>query len=332
VFAGIDYHKKFSVVTLGDKDGNVLQQTRLENNNKAVRNFFAHSRGLQCAIESCRGYEWLVELLQELGVRVSVANTYGVRLIADSRCKTDKIDSRILMELLSKGFLPTSYQPTKDERSLREQLRWRTQLVRTRTAYKNKAHSFMDKENRPSKLDSKKDRRVLKESALSPSRQPLLKESLEIIDFLDEHVSLRDVELERECNQRPDATLLKTIPGVGDIAALMLLAEIGDVSRFRKAEDVAAFVGLVPRVYSSAQTRRTGNITKHGSGMLRWVMVQAAWVAIQRCGALRQRYERIGKKRGKRVAAVAIARTLVEIAYHVLKDKKGFEESKLALG
>ena len=190
----------------------------------------------------------------------------------------------------------------------------------------------MDKENKPSKVDSKKARRALTSAGLAPERQSILAENLEIIDFFEDHVSEQDAILARECKQRPEAILLQTIPGVGDVAALMLIAEIGDVTRFRKAQDVAAFVGLVPRVYSSAQTRRTGNITKHGSAMLRWVMVQAAWMAIRRSAALKERYARISKRRGKRVAAVAIARTLVEIAYHVLKDKKGFEESKLALG
>ena len=94
-FAGIDYHKKFSVITLGDKDGKVIDQVKLPNEEKKLRQFFLRHAEVACAIESCRGYEWFLNLLTELGMTVHVANTYAVRLIADSRCKTDKIDSRI---------------------------------------------------------------------------------------------------------------------------------------------------------------------------------------------------------------------------------------------
>lgn len=120
MFAGIDYHKKFSVVTLGDKDGRPILQEKVPSDAEAVTKFFAGRNGLVCAIENCRGNEWIVELLKSLGCEVRVANTYAVRLIADSRCKNDKIDSRILMELVSRNYLPVCYQPTEEERLLRE--------------------------------------------------------------------------------------------------------------------------------------------------------------------------------------------------------------------
>lgn len=108
VFAGIDYHKKSLVVALGDSNGKLIgQPERLPTDATTIRRYFAKLPGLQCAVENCRGFDWLIELLKELGMVVHISNPYGTRLIADSRCKTDKIDSRILMELLAKGFLPT---------------------------------------------------------------------------------------------------------------------------------------------------------------------------------------------------------------------------------
>jgi transposase len=103
-YAGIDYHKKFSVITLGDKDGRVLRTERVPNDRQSVTQFFRQFPGLICTVESCRGYEWFVELLQSLGLTVHLCHAYAVKLIAQSRCKTDKIDSKILMELLAKGF------------------------------------------------------------------------------------------------------------------------------------------------------------------------------------------------------------------------------------
>jgi len=334
VFAGIDYHKKFSVITLGDADGKVLEQIKLPNEEKKLRQFFLRHAQVVCAIESCRGYEWYLKLLADLGLTVHVANTYAVRLIADSRCKTDKIDSRILMELLAKGFLPTCYQPTQAERQLRERLKWRVSIVRSRTKYKNKAHAVMDKENKPGNLDSRKARRIAKhrDDQLSLPRQYLLDQNIDVVEYFDRKVKAEDAWIEEVAANSPDAQRLKSIPGIGDMAALMLIAEFGDVSRFKKAKNASAYLGLVPRVYATSDTRRIGRITKTGSGILRWLLVQDAWGAIRTCSAFRIRYNRIMKRRGKHIAIVAIARMLAEIAYRVLRDQTSFDETKLALG
>lgn len=334
-FAGIDYHKKFSLVSLGDSEGKLLAQHKLVHTDvETVRAFFSQHPGIQCAIESSRGYEWLLDLLREEGIEVKVANTYGVRLIADSRRKTDKIDSKILMELLAKGFLPTCYQPSKAERELRERLRWRVSLVRSRTQYKNKAHSLMDKENKGTKLSSRKARRNARtrDEQLTPARQELLDANLEVINFFEKEVAAQDRWIAECATNHVDAKRLMTIPGVGPISALMLVAELGDVSRFKKSFHAAAYLGLVPAVYSSADTRRTGPITKRGSARLRWILVQDAWMAIARCKTLAAKYGAICKRRGKKIAIVAIARMIAEIAYRLLRDGTVFDEEKLALG
>jgi transposase len=334
VFAGIDYHKRFSVVTLGDADGKVIEQVKLPNEEKKLRQFFRKHSQASCAIESCRGYEWYLQLLTDLGLTVHVANTYAVRLIADSRCKTDKIDSRILMELLAKGFLPTCYQPTEAERQLRERLKWRVSVVRSCTKYKNKAHSLMDKENKPGNLASRKARRDAKyrDDQLSPARQHLLDEHIDVIEYFDKKVTAEDAWIAEIAASSPDAQRLKSIPGIGNVAALMLIAEYGDVSRFKKAKNASAYLGLVPRVYATSDTRRIGRITKTGSGIVRWILVQDAWRAIRECSAFRVRYNSIMKRRGKHIAIVAIARMLAEVAYRVLRDQTNFDETKLALG
>jgi transposase len=148
VYVGIDYHKQFSVLTFGDRQGNVLEQLKLVNETSLVEKFFARFGPLECAIESCRGYEWLLELLLEQGHRVHMGDSRSIKLIAVTRCKTDKIDSKILMELLAKGFLPEAYTPSAKERDYRELLRHRVQLVRTQVRHKLRVHSLLDKENK----------------------------------------------------------------------------------------------------------------------------------------------------------------------------------------
>lgn len=333
VFAGVDFHKRFSVVTLGDANGEVLEQHRLTNDEHEIRKFFLRRVPLKCAVENCRGNEWFVELLKDIGCQVFVSDTSAVRLIADSRCKTDKIDSRILMELLSKNFLPTCYQATKEERVLREQLRWRVSLVRSRTQYKNRAHALLDKENKGSSVNSNRSRsNLLEQMPLSAERQELLKQHLEVIEYFENLVGERDCDIVAMAKNNEDAVRLKTVPGFGNISALMFIAEIGDYTRFKKARQVGCYFGLVPRIYSSGSTRQLGSITKSGSRIMRWLLVQDAWKAISDCKPLRDRYNRIFKRRGKKVAIVAIARMLAEIAFRILRDKTEFNEKLLALG
>ncbi len=333
VFAGIDYHKKFSVITLGDRDGQPILQEKVLSDAQAVSKFFAGRGSLVCAIENCRGNEWIVELLKSLGCEVRVANTYAVRLIADSRCKNDKIDSRILMELVSRNYLPVCYQPTEEERLLREQLRFRTKLMRSKTQYKNIAHALMDKENKGRAITTTKKRKEAQEHAgLHPERQLQLSRMLEVINFLDEQMTVEDKELVERGRSNPDVIRLKTIPGVGDISALLLVAELGDVSRFKKAKNVGSYLGLVPRMYASSDVCRMGSITKQGSGLVRRILVQDAWMAVKMSGVFRNRYSSILKRKGKKVAIVAIARMLSEVAYRILRDKTEFKEELLTLG
>lgn len=330
IFAGIDFHKRFSVVTLGDSNGNFLELHELINDEHIIRKFFLRHGPLKCAIENCRGNEWFIDLVKECGCQIYVSNNHAVRLITDSNKKNDKIDSKILMELLAKGYLPVCYQPTQEERLLREHLRWRTKLMRSRTQYKNVTHAFMDKENKGAQLHSSKQRTKLHEK-LSIGRKARVQRSLKVIDFFEERLGVEDQELLKLAKKNPDVERLKTMPGVGVLSALMLFAELGDVTRFQNAKNVGGYLGLVPR-HASSDTRRLGSITKQGPRYLRRILVQDAWQAIKVSPSLRKRYSSILKRRGKKVAVVAIARKLAEIAYHILRDKTEFDEKKLTLG
>ena len=102
VFVGIDYHKRFSMLCLGDSNGKMLGFHKLFNDRNQVREFFDRIPKVRCAIESCRGFEWLVDMLQKAGIEVNVCNPRKVKLIVETRSKNDKVDSKTLMELLAK--------------------------------------------------------------------------------------------------------------------------------------------------------------------------------------------------------------------------------------
>jgi transposase len=333
-YAGIDYHKKFSVVTLGDSAGKVILTQRIPNDCYAIKKFFNDFSNLQCAVESCRGYEWFVDLLKELKMTVHMANPYEVALIAKSRCKTDKVDSRILMELLAMGFLPTCYQPTAAERRLRERLRWRCHLVKNMTRIKLRIHSLLDKENLGLQLGETvfrgKSRKLLEETELqAPGRQQLLQKHLKLLEHFEKLVESEDTWIKKTAKANSDARLLMTIPGIGEFSSLVILAELGSVGRFTRAAQVVNFAGLVPTIRQSASSTFTGPITKQGPPILRWILVQNAWIAIRHCAPLRHFFLSVSKRCGRNGAIVATARKLLEIAFHVLKDQTPFDANRI---
>lgn len=333
-FAGIDYHKRLIVVTLGDQDGHVILQHTLFNEEESkVFEFFSQYENLICAVESCRGYEWLIVMLQELGHEVRMADSRSVKQIAQSRCKTDKIDSQILMELLAKNFLPCAYVASKKERESRELLRHRVQMVRTCIKHKLRVHAILDKENRGIRYPfTLKGRSQVEKLHLRPMADALLHDELEVIDYIDEQIARQDRRVKWAAKKHPGVPLLKTIPGFDTLSALMFIAEAGDIDRFGNADQLAAYTGLVPRVRASGGSTYTGRITKQGPKHLRWILVQCAWAAIKASPNLRETFCIISRKKSQKVAIVAVARKLATIAYHVLKAKTPFEEGKLDAG
>jgi len=333
MYAGIDYHKKTIAITFGDKSGNVLQQIEINNITELVERLFKQFEKLECVIESCRGYEWLVEMLQDQGHTVHVGDSRSIKLIACSRCKTDKIDSRILMELLAKGFLPTTYIPSAKERRYRELLRHRSTLVRTATRSKLRIHAVLAKENIQIRYPySPAGRNRLEQLDMADHRYEILAQELAVMDFAEERAREQYLQISRCAKNEPDVARLKTIPGFDVLMSMAFLAEVGDHRRFKNADQVTAYFGLVPRVYSSGGTRRCGRITKTGSTFMRWMLVQAAWAAIKVSSNLRQRFSSIGRRRGQKVAIIAIARKLATIAFRVLRDKSEYKEDLLDAG
>lgn len=334
VYAGIDFHKKTIMVALGDQAGALIGKPQeLPTDIGLIRKFFAAYPGIQCVIENCRGFDWLVELLLELGAVVHISNPYKTRMIAENTCKTDKIDAKILMQLLAKDYLPTCYRPSADEVRLKERLRWRKQIVGSSTRFKNRATALLDKENKGHDARySAIGRAAISTLALKEHRQELVREHLDLIHHLEESRSREDRWVSAELAKTPQAALLLSIPGFGEVTALTIFSELGDVKRFPNSNNVTAYLGLNPRLYSSAKTRRLGSITKKGSAEPRALLVQASWTAIRKSTVLKNKFLSIAKRRGKKIAIVAIARLLAEIAYHILRTGEPYNESKLALG
>lgn len=290
--------------------------------------------GLRVAFEASGTSFSLYDRLKALGCsEVNVWPPHKLRVIAESKAKNDKNDARWLAELLRLNFHPRSvYIPTDNEREIRDFLTTRQMIVRSRVRIVLSARSMMVRlgKRMPSQTfhSMKGWKRVCEEPSLSSANRVVLSEMRNTWTDLRATERRLDQTLHEIADADERARWLRTIPGVGPLSALWLLVGLGNPERFNNSREVSSYLGPVPSMDDSANVRRRGHITKEGKTDLRWVWVQAA-----NCFARSKHSQRLSltrwfqacaKKRGRKIAIVALSRKLMVIAWHMLKEKRGF--------
>ena len=281
------------------------------------------------AIESVEHYGWYANILSECGVgEVKLANPHKLRLIAENPMKNDKKDAEIIAQYLRSGTLPESYLAPKEIRDLRELVRTRMYLARNRTSAKIRIRNALSKHGLSCScraIDGGKAREWLKTTPLLRDYALEVESLLNFISAIDSEILMFENEMKNRAKQYPEVKILKTIPGIADIRALIIMAEVGDFSRFPNPDKLAAFAGLVPRSYSSGGKERFGRITKRGSSLLRHAMVQAAQQAHPKWGDLYTFYESVKERTHTGAAKVALARKMLGICWHLVRKNESFK-------
>jgi transposase len=226
-----------------------------------------------------------------------------------------------LAQLLRADLLPEAWIAPPAVRQLRAMLRHRTQLVRLRTLLRNRIHAVLADHGhgRPEGCWSGPGRQWLASLELPVVSREVIDDALAVIDALQEPIDRLDQEVHQHAKADPRIKVLTQLPGVGPFTALVLLAEIGDISRFGSARKLASWAGLTPTVRGSDRTVRHGHISKQGSVWVRWVLCEAAQTA-KRHPDYAASYQDITRRRGKKIATTAIARKLLTRAHHLLTD------------
>lgn len=332
-YVGIDYHKKYSHVTAINPEGEVILSRRIDNDAELFREFFSSLEGKsQTVIEASRTWGVMYDLLESLDEveSVTLAHPLKVRAIAEAKIKTDKIDAETLAQLLRANLIPAAHIPSKETRTIKEMIRQRVFLVRMRTRLKNRLHVLLDRLHIPlpavSDLFGQRGLRYLRDLHLEGVDQEILKEDLDLLEVFNRLV--HEAEKQIGCLMSGDerAQRLQSIPGLGPILAAVVAVEIDKVERFSSPSKLASYTGLVPSTYASGGKTWHGRLLPWCNKWLRWAFVEAAWVSIRNSAYCRSYYERIKKRKGAHTAAVALARRLTEIAWHVLKEKRRYEE------
>jgi transposase len=329
--AGIDLHKRTSVVTVVDDAGkDVVAGQRLDNDEAEIReSFTSFDEELHAVLEAGPSWHWMCDLLDEMDIDNVLCHPLKVKAIASARIKTDTIDSGILAQLLRMDFLPESYKPDLETRQLKDLLRYRSSLVRIRTGLKNRIHALLARLNVRhgfSDLFGKAGLSFLADIDLAPVHRQALDGYLSVLETIRRLLKEVEAELLVFYESSEEAKLLSTIPGVGPILSLTIISEIGDIERFGSAKHLASFAGLVSTTSQSGDHCWHGHITRQGSPWLRWALVEAVIHTINYPGPLRTSYDKLKKRKGAKIARVASARKLSTCIYHMLKENKEFSE------
>ncbi len=336
-FIGADLHKKsitFCVVKLVSGKVQVVHRRRILCSQPGkIEQYLKSHQPYQVVVEATIGYDWFAELAGQTAERTVVAHAGKLRVIAESTRKTDKIDAYVLAELLAKDMIPEAWRPSPRIRQHRSLVRRRAKIQSRITSIKNTMRGIMTRYNADRQdLFSKCGWNTAMQTRLLATERWLLEDLKEDLAQSVTRLAKLDARLSEFASMANDKeaearALLATIPGVGPVTIEVVLAELGDWERFRCADAVASFAGLDPGVRQSDGKRYELKLSKSGSPLLRWIMIQLSHRLKRTSSRWKAVFERISKKAGKKKATCAVARRLMLVMYAVLRDGRPYQHA-----
>lgn len=317
-YIGVDLHKQTITVCVVNQQRQVLRTTRLQcRQTDGISGWFSAQQPFAIVVEATASYEWFLRLIEPFASRIVLAHPGKLRIIAESTRKSDKLDARVLAEFLAMDIIPAAYRPTPRQREHRRLVRHRQYLRGRLSSVKVRMRRILADSNADlPELFTRGGRQTCQALPLPPIDRFALDQLWAEYDLYRAQMTAALQAIHSFAESAPPAEaaarrLLPTIPGVGAITTEIFLCELADVRRFSSQKKVVAYAGLAPGQRESAGHRRELGITHQGSGMLRWVLNQAAWQLVRRDSRWRGIFEAIAKRRGRRKAIVAISRRLL---------------------
>jgi len=330
IIIGVDYHPEFQQIALLDKDSGEFQEKRLSHAEEAeqfYRGLAVMSQKVRVGMEASGHARWFERLLAELQMELWVRDAADIQSKRGRKQKTDRQDAQHILNLMLKDDFPRIWVPSWENRDLRQLLWHRHRMVQARTRIMNQLQAVAINEG----LRCKKrlwrggGRQQLESFRLARWASRRRQDLLELLDRLTPTIAELSQAIEQEAENCPEARRLRTHPGVGALTALAFVLIIGNVERFQCGKQVASYLGLVPLEKSSGNRRRLGHITKQGSSMLRFLLVEAAQVTVRSLPEWRGQYFRLLMRRGRKTAKVAMARRLAICLYWMWREGRDYE-------
>jgi len=328
-YCGVDFHARQQTICYCDTADGVLYRRELDHQKDDVRSFYSKLTGEVIVGLEASGYStWFIELLEGLGHQVLIGDAVEIRRVARRRQKNDRRDAGLILDLLLKGEFPQVHRPSLESREMLRHLRYRHKLVQMRTRAKNclQALAFSAGSAGRSKLLSKKGREQFLQLPMSEAMARQREEWLSLVEEFNQRIKSLDAWFEQQAGADERVLRLRTHPGIGLLTSLALVHSLEPVTRFEGSRKVAAYAGLEPMEYSSGDKQRFGSISKSGSRLLRYLLVEAAQITVRRDEELKRFYLRLLHRRGAQKAKVAVARKLLIRGYVLLRDRIDYAE------
>jgi transposase len=324
---GLDLHKRETQICILTADGELIER-RIATTRARFTEVLGNRPRARILLEASTESEWVARHLESLGHEVIVADPSYAPMYAtrSRRVKTDKRDARTLAEACRLGAYRAIHRVSDTQRHVRAELAVRDALVRTRTRYVALIKAAVrrdglrlsqgDPERTGAKLDALRELPDATRAELAPL--------LALLEPINGALAAADRRIAALVATDPIVMLLTTAPTIGPVTAAAFVATLDDVTRFPSADQVTAYLGLVPSEHSSGERQHRGRITKTGNTRLRWLLVEAGWRILRSTNpdvaSLKAWAEEIATRRGKRVAVVALARKLAALLYAMWRD------------
>jgi transposase len=319
----MDLHRRRSVLVRMTETGEQLETVRISNDPEYLRAVMARAgEHPEVVLEATYGWYWAADTLTELGANVHLAHPLGVKMFSYRRVKNDQRDAADLADLLRMGRLSEAWIAPPPTRELRGWVRHRAKLVGLRSHLKCQVHAVLagaGVQVPMADLFGQGGQALLGAVRLAPESRARVDSALRLIGGLDFEIELFGKLVGGRLRTDPGYQAIQQIPGVGPVLAAVFVAEIGDITRFDKPEQLASWAGLTPTHHESDTTVHRGRITKQGSRLVRWAAVEA----VQRVGGhtrLGLVRDRVAARRGRNIGVVAAARELTVLVFYGLRD------------
>lgn len=333
MYGAIDLHSNNNMTVVTDEQDRVVYEKRLPNDLAVIVQQLAGYRdGLQgIVVESTYNWYWLVDGLMDEGHKVHLANTSAIQQYEGLKYTDDESDARWLAHLLRLGVLPQGHIYPKQHRPLRDLLRKRGQMVRQRTMNLLSIQNLFSRNtgvsisaNQIKRLHSEQVDSMFADADLTLA----IKANLAMLQCADEQIERLEKSVLERVHLKPEFKLLKTVPGIGEILALTIMLETGDITRFPSVGEYASYCRCVgSQKVSNGKKKGSGN-TKNGNKYLGWAYVEAANFAIRFNARIKSFFQRKQSKSKRVVALKAVAHKLCRACYYIIRDQVAFDVSK----
>jgi transposase len=330
---GVDYHPSFQTIAFFMEETGECGERELNHSGGEAEKFYrelaATGISVRVGMEATGYSRWFERLLAELGFELWIGDPAEIKAKRVKKQKYDREDARLLLRLMRENNFPQIWVPSAENRDLRQLLWHRHRLVQMRTRIMNQLQALAMNENKcwKKKLWSERGRAEFEKLPLGFWASRRRQELLELLDRMNPTIEELTAAVEREAKKRPDVLRLMTHPGVGPLTALAYVLIIGTPARFECGKQIGTYVGLIPSEDSSGGKQRLGHITKQGSSLLRFLLVEAAQAAVRCNGDWRRRYRHLAMRRQRNIAKVAMGRRLGVRLYWMWRNSYEYSPS-----